>query len=132
MKPQEIIDAVRASGLRGRGGAGFPTGLKWDYVRLESADKKFVIVNGDEGDPGAYMDRTVMEDDPHRVIEGMIICAYAVGASYGYLYIRGEYPIAIERIKKAGARVVQREPHWFVHPKDASGVLIQITPRLEH
>jgi bidirectional [NiFe] hydrogenase diaphorase subunit len=99
--PQDVCDEILQSGLRGRGGAGFPTGLKWDYVRLESADNKFVIVNGDEGDPGAYMDRTVMEDDPHRVIEGMIICAYAVGASYGYLYIRGEYPNAIERIRKA-------------------------------
>ena len=99
--PQDVCDEILQSGLRGRGGAGFPTGLKWDYVRLESADNKFVIVNGDEGDPGAYMDRTIMEDDPHRVIEGMIICAYAVGASYGYLYIRGEYPIAIDRIKKA-------------------------------
>jgi bidirectional [NiFe] hydrogenase diaphorase subunit len=99
--PQDVCSEILQSGLRGRGGAGFPTGLKWDYVRQESAENKFVIVNGDEGDPGAYMDRTVMEDDPHRVIEGMIICAYAVGASYGYLYIRGEYPIAIDRIKKA-------------------------------
>jgi len=99
--PQDVCDEILQSGLRGRGGAGFPTGLKWNFVRQESADDKFVIVNGDEGDPGAYMDRTVMEDDPHRVIEGMIICAYAVGASYGYLYIRGEYPIAIDRIRKA-------------------------------
>ena len=99
--PQDVCDEILQSGLRGRGGAGFPTGLKWDFVRQEGADNKFVIVNGDEGDPGAYMDRTIMEDDPHRVIEGMIICAYAVGASYGYLYIRGEYPIAIDRIKKA-------------------------------
>ena len=99
--PQDVCDEILQSGLRGRGGAGFPTGLKWDFVRQEGADNKFVIVNGDEGDPGAYMDRTVMEDDPHRVIEGMIICAYAVGASYGYLYIRGEYPIAIDRIKNA-------------------------------
>jgi bidirectional [NiFe] hydrogenase diaphorase subunit len=75
--------------------------MKWNFVRQESADKKFVIVNGDEGDPGAYMDRTVMEDDPHRVLEGMMICAYAVGASHGYLYIRGEYPIAVDRIRKA-------------------------------
>jgi bidirectional [NiFe] hydrogenase diaphorase subunit len=99
--PQDVCDEILQSGLRGRGGAGFPTGLKWGFVRQEGADNKFVIVNGDEGDPGAYMDRTIMEDDPHRVIEGMIICAYAVGASYGYLYIRGEYPIAIDRIKKA-------------------------------
>jgi bidirectional [NiFe] hydrogenase diaphorase subunit len=101
MKPEEVCEEILQSGLRGRGGAGFPTGLKWNFVRQESADNKFVIVNGDEGDPGAYMDRTVMEDDPHRVLEGMIISAYAVGASYGYLYIRGEYPIAIDRIRKA-------------------------------
>ena len=101
MKPEDVCDEILQSGLRGRGGAGFPTGLKWNFMRQEDADRKFVIVNGDEGDPGAYMDRTVMEDDPHRVLEGMIICAYAVGASYGYLYIRGEYPIAIDRIRKA-------------------------------
>lgn len=101
MKPEEVCDEILRSGLRGRGGAGFPTGMKWNFMRQEVADRKFVIVNGDEGDPGAYMDRTVMEDDPHRVLEGMIICAYAVGASYGYLYIRGEYPIAIDRIRKA-------------------------------
>jgi bidirectional [NiFe] hydrogenase diaphorase subunit len=101
MTPEEVCNEILKSGLRGRGGAGFPTGMKWNFVRVENGEKKFVIVNGDEGDPGAYMDRTVMEDDPHRVLEGMIICAYAVGASYGYLYIRGEYPIAIERIQKA-------------------------------
>jgi bidirectional [NiFe] hydrogenase diaphorase subunit len=101
MTQEEVCDEILKSGLRGRGGAGFPTGLKWNFVRQEIADQKFVIVNGDEGDPGAYMDRTVMEDDPHRVLEGMMICAYAVGASYGYLYIRGEYPIAIDRIRKA-------------------------------
>ena len=101
MTPEEVCNEILDSDLRGRGGAGFPTGLKWNYVRQESAENKFVIVNGDEGDPGAYMDRTVMEDDPHRVLEGMMICAYAVGASYGYLYIRGEYPIAVDRIRKA-------------------------------
>lgn len=101
MTPEEICNEILQSGLRGRGGAGFPTGMKWNFVRQENADTKYVIVNGDEGDPGAYMDRTVMEDDPHRVLEGMIICAYAVGASYGYLYIRGEYPRAIDRIRKA-------------------------------
>jgi bidirectional [NiFe] hydrogenase diaphorase subunit len=101
MTPEEICNEILQSGLRGRGGAGFPTGMKWNFVRQENSEKKFVIVNGDEGDPGAYMDRTVMEDDPHRVLEGMIICAYAVGASYGYLYIRGEYPIAVDRIRKA-------------------------------
>ena len=101
MTPEEVCNEILESGLRGRGGAGFPTGLKWNFVRQEDAEQKYVIVNGDEGDPGAYMDRTVMEDDPHRVLEGMMICAYAVGASAGYLYIRGEYPIAIDRIRKA-------------------------------
>ena len=101
ISPEDVCNEILESGLRGRGGAGFPTGMKWNFVRQQESEHKFVIVNGDEGDPGAYMDRTVMEDDPHRVLEGMIICAYAVGASYGYLYIRGEYPIAIQRIKRA-------------------------------
>jgi bidirectional [NiFe] hydrogenase diaphorase subunit len=101
MTPEKLCQEILASGLRGRGGAGFPTGLKWDLTRKQQAEHKYVIVNGDEGDPGAYMDRTVMEDDPHRVLEGMIIAAYAVGADYGYLYIRGEYPVAVDRINKA-------------------------------
>ena len=101
MTPAEVCDEILRSGLRGRGGAGFPTGVKWNFVRQAEAAQKYVIVNGDEGDPGAYMDRTVMEDDPHRVLEGLIINAYAVGASKGYFYIRGEYPIAIQRIRRA-------------------------------
>ncbi|MBN1266565.1 MAG: NADH-quinone oxidoreductase subunit NuoF [Anaerolineales bacterium] len=99
--PEQVCQEIMDSGLRGRGGAGFPTGLKWNLTRKQQAEHKYVIVNGDEGDPGAYMDRTVMEDDPHRVLEGMIIAAYAVGADNGYLYIRGEYPMAVERINKA-------------------------------
>ncbi len=101
MTPEQVCNEIVDSGLRGRGGAGFPTGVKWNFVRTQQAAQKYVIVNGDEGDPGAYMDRTVMEDDPHRVLEGMIICAYAVGATDGYLYIRGEYPMAIQRINRA-------------------------------
>ena len=101
MTPEQVCDEILRSGLRGRGGAGFPTGMKWNLMRKEQAPRKFVIVNGDEGDPGAYMDRAVMEDDPFRILEGMIICAYAVGATFGYLYIRGEYPNAIQRISKA-------------------------------
>ena len=108
MTPEEVCDLIKESGLRGRGGAGFPTGLKWHFTRQEQASQKYVIVNGDEGDPGAYMDRTVMEDDPHRVLEGMLICAYAVGASFGYFYIRGEYPIAIQRIRRAIIKARQR------------------------
>ncbi|NIM94097.1 MAG: NADH-quinone oxidoreductase subunit L [Anaerolineales bacterium] len=101
MTPEQICDEIEASGLRGRGGAGFPTGRKWHFVREASGERKFIVVNGDEGDPGAYMDRTVMEDDPHRVLEGMIIAAYAVGAQYGYFYVRGEYPIAVDRLRRA-------------------------------
>ena len=102
MAPSEVIDAVVRSGLRGRGGGGYPTGLKWRAVAKADAHKsKYVICNGDEGDPGAFMDRSVLESDPHRVIEGMIIAGYAVGAREGYMYIRGEYPLAVARLNKA-------------------------------
>ena len=101
MSPEQVCDEMLRSGLRGRGGAGFPTGLKWGFVRREESDVKYVVVNGDEGDPGAYMDRTVMEDNPHQVLEGMMIAAYAVGANHGYFYIRAEYPIAVDRIRSA-------------------------------
>jgi bidirectional [NiFe] hydrogenase diaphorase subunit len=101
MSPEQVCDEMLRSGLRGRGGAGFPTGLKWGFVRREESDAKYVVVNGDEGDPGAYMDRTVMEDNPHQVLEGMMIAAYAVGANHGYFYIRAEYPIAVDRIRGA-------------------------------
>ncbi|MBL8057313.1 MAG: SLBB domain-containing protein [Anaerolineales bacterium] len=101
LTPEEVCSLIRKSGLRGRGGAGYATGLKWDLVRKAPGDKKYVIANGDEGDPGAYMDRTLMESDPHRVLEGMAIAAYAVGAEQGYLYVRGEYPLAVKRLEKA-------------------------------
>jgi bidirectional [NiFe] hydrogenase diaphorase subunit len=101
MKPIEIIDQVTKSGLRGRGGAGYPTGLKWSTVSKAVGTKKYVICNADEGDPGAFMDRSVLESDPHRVLEGMLIAAYAVGASEGYIYVRAEYPLAIKRLKTA-------------------------------
>ncbi len=101
MSPEEVCAAVSASGLRGRGGAGYPTGLKWQLVRKERRDRRFVIANGDEGDPGAYMDRALMEADPHRILEGMAIAGYAVGAEEGYLYVRGEYPLAARRLGKA-------------------------------
>jgi len=99
--PQQVIDEVTRSGLRGRGGGGFPTGQKWQVARDAASETKYIIGNGDEGDPGAYMDRTVLESDPHGVIEGMIIGAYAVGASLGYIYIRDEYPLAVERLAAA-------------------------------
>jgi bidirectional [NiFe] hydrogenase diaphorase subunit len=101
MGPKEIIDEVVTSGLRGRGGAGFPTGLKWTTVYKAQPSEKYVVCNADEGDPGAFMDRSVLESDPHRVIEGMAIAGYAVGASRGYIYIRAEYPLAVERLRTA-------------------------------
>ena len=101
MSPSEVIDEIMQSGLRGRGGAGYPTGLKWATVAKASGDTKYVICNGDEGDPGAFMDRSVLESDPYRVLEGMTIAAYAVGANQGYVYVRAEYPLAIERLKLA-------------------------------
>ncbi len=102
--PDFVINQLKESGLRGRGGGGFPTWMKWNFARGIEADTKYVICNGDEGDPGAYMDRSVLEGDPHAVIEGMIIAGFAVGAKKGFLYIRAEYPLAIERINKAIAQ----------------------------
>ncbi len=101
MTPAEIIEEVKSSGLRGRGGGGFPTGLKWEFAYKQDSDKKYVICNADEGDPGAFMDRSILEGDPHKIIEGMIICGYAIGADEGYVYVRAEYPLAIKRLQKA-------------------------------
>jgi NADH-quinone oxidoreductase subunit F len=101
MTPEEVIEEVKKSGLRGRGGAGFPTGLKWELCRKSPGTIKYVICNADEGDPGAFMDRSLLEGDPHAVLEGILIGAYAMGASEGYIYIRAEYPLAIERLKLA-------------------------------
>lgn len=101
LTPDAVIAAVSDSGLRGRGGAGFPTGRKWSLGRAQAGDVKYVVCNGDEGDPGAFMDRLVLESDPHRVLEGLAIAAYAIGASEGYLYIRAEYPLAVRHIREA-------------------------------
>ena len=101
MSPHEVIEQVTLSGLRGRGGAGYPTGLKWSTVSKSVGTEKYVICNGDEGDPGAFMDRSVLESDPHRVLEGMLIAGYAVGASEAYIYVRAEYPLAIRRLRTA-------------------------------
>jgi len=101
MSPKEVVDTIYESGLRGRGGAGYPTGLKWRGVYHAPGDQKYVVCNADEGDPGAFMDRSILESDPHRVLEGMAIAGYAVGADKGYVYIRAEYPLAIERLRKA-------------------------------
>lgn len=108
MTPQETIDVIKASGLRGRGGAGFPTAVKWDMAIKAPGPKKYLICNADEGDPGAFMDRSVVEGNPHAVIEGMIIGAYAIGAPYGYVYIRAEYPLAVERLHLAIKQAKER------------------------
>jgi len=104
MSPQDVVDTVRNSGLRGRGGAGFLTGLKWEFTARARADAKYVVCNADEGDPGAFMDRSIIEGDPHSLLEGMILCAYAVGADEGYIYCRAEYPLAIKRLNVAIAQ----------------------------
>ena len=101
MNPEEVCAQVKQSGLRGRGGGGYPAGVKWNLVRKSPADRKYIVANGDEGDPGAYMDRTIMESDPHRVLEGMAIAGFAVGAEQGFIYVRGEYPLAAARLVKA-------------------------------
>ncbi len=101
MKPGQIIDEIKKSGLRGRGGGGFPTGIKWEYCRKASGNSKYVICNADEGDPGAYMDRSLLEGNPHSVLEGMIIGAYAIGANEGYVYVRNEYPLAVKHLETA-------------------------------
>ena len=101
MKPQDVIDEVSKSGLRGRGGAGFPTGKKWSFAAAQPAGQKYMVCNADEGDPGAYMDRSTLEGDPHSVLEAMTVAGYAIGASKGYIYIRAEYPLAIQRLENA-------------------------------
>lgn len=106
--PAQVRAEVRRSGLRGRGGAGYPTGLKWDTVALQPPAPRLVVANGDEGDPGAFMDRSVLEGDPHRLLEGLAIAAYAVGARHGYIYVRAEYPLAIERLLRAVVQAMER------------------------
>ncbi len=101
MTPEQVIEEIKRSGLRGRGGAGFPTGMKWEFCYRESEPKKYIVCNADEGDPGAFMDRSILEADPHGVIEGMIIAGYAIGADEGYMYVRAEYPLAVNRVRIA-------------------------------
>jgi len=101
MIPQQVIEEIKKSGLRGRGGAGFPTGLKWQFTAAAKGDKKYVLCNADEGDPGAFMDRSILEGDPHSVMEAMMICGYAISSDQGYIYVRAEYPLAIERLSTA-------------------------------
>lgn len=111
MTPAQVIEQITKSGLRGRGGAGYSTGLKWNTVAKAAAEHRYVVCNGDEGDPGAFMDRSVMEDVPHQLIEGMLIAAYAVGADAGYLYVRAEYPLAVKRLRRA---IRQAEKHGLL------------------
>ena len=101
LTPEQVIQIVKDSGLRGRGGGGFPTGLKWSFTAANKADQKYVVCNADEGDPGAFMDRSVLEGDPHCIVEAMTICGYATGATEGYIYVRAEYPIAVKRLQIA-------------------------------
>src|SRR5699024_373093 len=101
MEPEDVIDTIKESGLRGRGGGGFPTGVKWSFAADQQVAQKYVCCNADEGDPGAFMDRSVLEGDPHSVIEAMAIAGYAIGANQGYVYVRAEYPIAVERLTVA-------------------------------
>ncbi len=134
MSPEEVCATLTKSGLRGRGGAGYPTGIKWDLVRKSEGDKKYVVANGDEGDPGAYMDRTLMESDPHRLLEGMAIAGYAVGADQGYLYVRGEYPIAAQRLQRAiraaerrgllGSRVLESNFNFRIDVRIGAGAFV--------
>ncbi len=111
MKPEKVIDKIKKSGLRGRGGGGFPTGKKWEYCRQAEGHPKYVICNADEGDPGAYMDRSLLEGNPHSVIEGMIIGAYAIGSNEGYVYVRNEYPLAVKHLEIA---IQQAEKYGFL------------------
>lgn len=111
MTPEKVIDEIKKSGLRGRGGAGFPTGLKWEFAYKEKSDIKYIICNADEGDPGAFMDRNILESDPHSVIEGMLIAGYAIGTDTGYIYCRAEYPLAIQRLKSA---IVQAQKKGYL------------------
>jgi len=113
LTPAQVIEEVKLSNLRGRGGAGFPTGLKWSFCAPEQADAKYVICNADEGEPGTFKDRLIMEGDPHKVIEGMALCAYAIGATRGFVYIRGEYRLSIERIRKA---IADARAYGFLGP----------------
>jgi NADH-quinone oxidoreductase subunit F len=134
LSPEQIIDQVKSSGLRGRGGAGFPTGVKWAMARAAAGEKKYVVCNGDEGDPGAFMDRMLLESFPYRIIEGMVIAAKAVGADEGIFYIRAEYPLAVKRIREAlrrledrgllGDRVLSTDFRLHISVKEGAGAFV--------
>jgi NADH-quinone oxidoreductase subunit F len=134
MTPEQVIEEINKSGLRGRGGAGFPTGRKWEFCRKAPGQKKYVICNADEGDPGAFMDRSILEADPHAVIEGLIIAGYAIGASEGYIYVRAEYPLAVKRVHIAlaqaeekgflGKDILGSGFDFVVHTKEGAGAFV--------
>ena len=134
MKPEEVTQTILAANLRGRGGGGFPTGRKWKIAASQEAAQKYIICNGDEGDPGAFMDRSIMEGDPHSVLEGMMIAGYAIGASIGYIYVRAEYPLAVKRLKKAiadaenagllGKNILGSEFAFTVQVKEGAGAFV--------
>ncbi|MGE5653016.1 MAG: NADH-quinone oxidoreductase subunit NuoF [Bacillota bacterium] len=134
MNPDSVVEEVLASGLRGRGGAGFPTGRKWQLTKKSPGPKKYVVCNGDEGDPGAFMDRSVMEGDPHRVIEAMMIAAFAIGADEGYIYVRAEYPLAVKRLRNAidqaercgllGENILDTGFNFTLHIKEGAGAFV--------
>ena len=134
MTPEQVIDEVKRSGLRGRGGGGFPTGLKWEFCHRSPGDLKYLICNADEGDPGAFMDRSVLEGDPHNLIEGMAIAAYAIGCREGYIYCRAEYPLAIKRLKIAitqaeelgllGDNILGTDFSFHLHIKEGAGAFV--------
>jgi NADH:ubiquinone oxidoreductase subunit F (NADH-binding)/(2Fe-2S) ferredoxin/Pyruvate/2-oxoacid:ferredoxin oxidoreductase delta subunit len=134
MAPEEVIREIKDSGLRGRGGAGFPTGTKWQFARSAPGRTKYIICNADEGDPGAFMDRSLLEGDPHSVLEGMLIGAYAIGCDEGYIYIRAEYPLAIKRLEKAlaqmkehgllGRNIMGNRFGFMIHIKEGAGAFV--------
>ena len=134
MTPDEVVAEVKKSGLRGRGGGGFPTGMKWGFAKQSVNDKKYVICNADEGDPGAFMDRSVLEGDPHKILEGMAICGYAIGADEGYIYVRAEYPLAIKRLRVAieqaeamgllGENIFNSGFNFQIHIKEGAGAFV--------
>lgn len=123
MSPEDVIEEMKKSGLRGRGGAGFPTGMKWSFARASKSAEKYIICNADEGDPGAFMDRSVLEGDPHAIVEGLMIAGYAIGAQHAYIYVRSEYPLAIERLKTA---IKQAEEAGLLRKKLENGFEFEI------
>ncbi len=134
MTPGQVVDEMKKTGLRGRGGGGFPTGMKWMFCAKSPGPKKYVICNADEGDPGAFMDRSLLEGDPHAILEGMAICAYAIGADEGYIYCRAEYPLAIKRLKQAiaqaeeagllGEKILGTDFNFTIHIKEGAGAFV--------